>query len=92
MLESPRPGFDVEILHVLFSFDLDTRHNPYLHMAHLPVKRSSGQWGLTWAIFFGLLLLGFLFYLGLEAVAPPRDAVDTELVHALVSSLNPLLS
>ena len=52
-------------------------------MAQLPVKRHSSQWGLSWAIFLGLILLGFLLYLGLEAIAPPPDAVDTELVHAL---------
>lgn len=52
-------------------------------MAQLPVKQTSSQWGLSWAIFFGLVLLGFLLYFGLEAIAPPPDAVDTDLVHTL---------
>lgn len=51
-------------------------------MNDLTVERTSKTAVLAWAYFFGLILLGVLLYFGLEALAPPPDRIDKDLVHA----------
>lgn len=50
-------------------------------MADLAVENKSRTGLLAWAYFFGLLILGVVLYFVLEALAPPPDRVDKDLVH-----------
>ena len=56
-------------------------------MAQVSVKRTSRLGLLTWAYIIGLVILGFLVYIGLETVAPPPESVDPNLVHLAVHVL-----
>lgn len=52
-------------------------------MATLTVQKKSNRALLSWAYLFAILIVGALLYFGLEAIAPPPDSVDKDLVHQL---------